>query len=128
MSMTRREWCSMLPALVIPAIPASGASAEQDAAMPSAMYPFEKLAVRTPGNVEVRNVLKRDLTQRRIAGSGKVAAVHRPVRRITAGGARWLGACGEGERREKCDSGECTDAHGPRLSPPDETASMPSSQ
>lgn len=58
MSMTRREWCSMLPALVIPAIPASGASAEQDAAMPSAMYPFEKLAVRTPGNVEVRNVLK----------------------------------------------------------------------
>jgi hypothetical protein len=37
MSMTRREVCSMLPALLLPAMHASGASAEQDTAMPSAM-------------------------------------------------------------------------------------------
>jgi len=58
MSMTRRKLCSMLPAVLIPAIHASRASAEQDRAMPSAMYPFEKLAVRAPGNAEIRNVLK----------------------------------------------------------------------
>ena len=58
MSMTRRELCAMLPAVLIPAMHASGASAEQDAAMPSAMYPFEKLALRTEGGVEYRNVLK----------------------------------------------------------------------
>lgn len=58
MSMTRRELCSMLPAVLIPTTHASGASAEQDAAMPSAMYPFEKLAVRAPGSAEIRNVLK----------------------------------------------------------------------
>ncbi len=56
--MTRRELCSMLPAVVIPAIHASRASAEQDAAMPSAMHPFEKLAVRTEGSAEYRDVLK----------------------------------------------------------------------
>jgi quercetin dioxygenase-like cupin family protein len=48
----------MLPAVLMPAIPASGASAEQDAAMPSAMYPFEKLAAPAPGKVEMRHVLK----------------------------------------------------------------------
>jgi mannose-6-phosphate isomerase-like protein (cupin superfamily) len=58
MSMTRREVCSMLPALLLPAMHASGASAEQDTAMPSAMYPFEKLAVRTEGSAEYRNVLR----------------------------------------------------------------------
>jgi mannose-6-phosphate isomerase-like protein (cupin superfamily) len=58
MSMTRREVCSMLPALLLPAMHASGASAEQDTAMPSAMCPFEKLAVRTEGSAEYRNVLR----------------------------------------------------------------------
>lgn len=58
MSITRRELCSMLPAALIPTIHASAASAEQDAALPSTMYPFEKLAVRTPNNAEIRNVLK----------------------------------------------------------------------
>jgi quercetin dioxygenase-like cupin family protein len=58
MSMTRRELCSMLPAVLIPEILASGASAGQDPAMPSAMYPFEKLVARTPGTAEIRSVLK----------------------------------------------------------------------
>ncbi len=58
MSMTRRELCSMLPAVLIPAIHASEAAAEQDKAMPSAMYPFEKLQVRTPNNAQIRDVLK----------------------------------------------------------------------
>jgi mannose-6-phosphate isomerase-like protein (cupin superfamily) len=58
MSITRRELCSILPAMLIPAIHASAASAEQDAALPSTMYPFEKLAVRTSNSGEIRNVLK----------------------------------------------------------------------
>ena len=70
MSMTRRALCSMLPAALIPAIPASGASAEQDAAMPSAMYPFEKLAVAAPGKVEMRHVLKGKLA------TGELLEVH----------------------------------------------------
>jgi quercetin dioxygenase-like cupin family protein len=58
MSVTRRELCSMLPAVLIPAILPSTASAQQDVAMPSAMYPFEKLPVRTPNNAQIRDVLK----------------------------------------------------------------------
>jgi len=48
----------MLPAVLIPAILPSGASAAQDDSMPSAVYPFEKLPVRTPNGAEIRAVLK----------------------------------------------------------------------
>lgn len=58
MSLTRRELCSMLPAVLIPAILSSEASAQQDVSMPSAMYPFEKLPIRTPNNAQIRDVLK----------------------------------------------------------------------
>jgi quercetin dioxygenase-like cupin family protein len=58
MSVTRRELCSMLPAMLIPPIHTSEASAEQGNALPSAMYPFEKLPVRTPNNAQIRDVLK----------------------------------------------------------------------
>jgi mannose-6-phosphate isomerase-like protein (cupin superfamily) len=58
MSVTRRELCSMLPAVLIPAILPSEASAQQDVPLPSAMYPFEKLPVRTPNNAQIRDVLK----------------------------------------------------------------------
>ncbi len=58
MSVTRRELCSMLPAMLIPAILPSEATAQQDKAMPSAMYPFEKLPIRTPNNAQIRDVLK----------------------------------------------------------------------
>src|SRR3977135_2968608 len=58
MSVTRRELCSMLPAVLIPAIPRPGDSAAQENAMPSAVYPFEKLPVRTPNGAQIRDVLK----------------------------------------------------------------------
>ena len=61
MSVTRRELCSMLPAMLIPAILPAEASAQQDESMPSAMYPFEKLPVRTANNVQIRDVLKGEL-------------------------------------------------------------------
>jgi mannose-6-phosphate isomerase-like protein (cupin superfamily) len=58
MSVTRRELCSMLPAALIPAVFSSEAGAEQGQTLPSAMYPFDKLAVRTPNGAEIRDVLK----------------------------------------------------------------------
>jgi mannose-6-phosphate isomerase-like protein (cupin superfamily) len=58
MLVTRRELCSMLPAVVIPATLPSRASAGQEDAMPSAVFPFEKLPVRTPNGVQIRDILK----------------------------------------------------------------------
>lgn len=58
MSVTRRELCSMLPAMLVPAMLASAAKAEADKSMPSAMYPFEKLPVERENNAEFRAVLK----------------------------------------------------------------------
>ena len=59
MAVTRRELCSMLPAVLIPAIVPAEAIAEQDkSAMPSAMFPLDKMPVRTPNNAEIRDVLK----------------------------------------------------------------------
>ncbi len=48
MSMTRRELCKLLPAAaMLPAAAPLAASSPQDNSLPSASYPFEKLAVRT---------------------------------------------------------------------------------
>jgi quercetin dioxygenase-like cupin family protein len=58
MLITRRDACSLLPAALLPVILPSEDSAQQDEAMPSAMYPFEKLTVRTPNNAQIRDVLK----------------------------------------------------------------------
>jgi len=58
MSLTRRDLCSMIPAVVIPAILPFEASAQQDSALPSAMYPFERLPVQTTNDVQFREVLK----------------------------------------------------------------------
>jgi quercetin dioxygenase-like cupin family protein len=59
MAVTRRELCSMLPAVLIPAIVRGEAIAEQDkSAMPSAMFPLDKMPVRTPNNAQIRDVLK----------------------------------------------------------------------
>jgi quercetin dioxygenase-like cupin family protein len=59
MAVTRRELCSMLPAMLIPAIVPAEAIAEQDkSAMPSAMFPLDKMVVRTPNNAQIRDVLK----------------------------------------------------------------------
>jgi mannose-6-phosphate isomerase-like protein (cupin superfamily) len=58
MSITRRDLCLLLPAALIPAVVRPESMAAQDGSMPSAMYPFEKLPIRTPNNAQIRDVLK----------------------------------------------------------------------
>jgi mannose-6-phosphate isomerase-like protein (cupin superfamily) len=58
MSATRRELFSIFPALLIPALLPLEASAQEDKALPSAMYTFDKLPVHTSNGVEGRHVLK----------------------------------------------------------------------
>lgn len=58
MSVTRRDLCIMLPATLLPAALHPESIIAQENSMPSAMYPFEKLPVRTPNNAEIRDVLK----------------------------------------------------------------------
>jgi mannose-6-phosphate isomerase-like protein (cupin superfamily) len=79
MSVTRRELCSMLPAVLIPALLASEASAQEEKAMPSAMFPFDKLPVKTGNGVETRHVLKGKLA------TGEAVEVHETM--LPPGGA-----------------------------------------
>src|SRR5258708_34211892 len=80
MAVTRRELCSMLPAVLIPAIVPAEAIAEQDkSAMPSAMFPLDKMPVRTPNNAEIRDVLKGKLA------TGESLEVHQTT--LAPGGA-----------------------------------------
>jgi mannose-6-phosphate isomerase-like protein (cupin superfamily) len=58
MPLTRRDLCSMIPAVLLPAILPREASAQQDSAMPSGMYPFDKLLVKTTGDAQYREALK----------------------------------------------------------------------
>jgi mannose-6-phosphate isomerase-like protein (cupin superfamily) len=58
MSLTRRDLCLLLPAALVPAALRPANAAAQEGTMPSAMYPFEKLPVRTPNNAQIRDVLK----------------------------------------------------------------------
>jgi mannose-6-phosphate isomerase-like protein (cupin superfamily) len=58
MSVTRRELCGMLPALLIPAMIPAEATADEVNVLPSAMYPFEKLTPRKSNTAEIRDVLK----------------------------------------------------------------------
>jgi mannose-6-phosphate isomerase-like protein (cupin superfamily) len=58
MSSTRRELFSLLPAMLLPSLLPFEESAEQDSAIPSTMYPFEKLPVHTSNGTEGRHVLK----------------------------------------------------------------------
>src|ERR1700676_4526416 len=58
MSITRREMCLLLPAALFPAVMRPEGMAAQEESMPSAMYPFEKLPIRTPNKAEIRDVLK----------------------------------------------------------------------
>jgi mannose-6-phosphate isomerase-like protein (cupin superfamily) len=61
MAVTRRELCSMIPAMLVPTMLVSKTNAEQDKPMPSAMYPFETLPVEASDNAEFRAVLKGQL-------------------------------------------------------------------
>src|SRR5258708_20095276 len=67
MSVTRRELFSMLPVALVPAILQTEESVAQENAMPSAVYPFEKLPVRALDGAQFRDVLK-----------GKLATVQSP--------------------------------------------------
>ena len=59
MSVTRRELCSMIPAALLPALLGSAASpADEASALPSAMYPFDKLTAHASNGAEIRAVLK----------------------------------------------------------------------
>jgi mannose-6-phosphate isomerase-like protein (cupin superfamily) len=58
MPTTRRELFSLLPAMLIPSPLPTQTSAQESTAMPSAMFPFEKLAVRTADSAQYREALK----------------------------------------------------------------------
>src|SRR6476646_9173657 len=70
MSLSRRDLCSMLPAVLIPAMLPLEAAAQEDKAMPSAMFPFDKLPVHTSNDVQSRHVLKGKLA------TGEAVEVH----------------------------------------------------
>jgi mannose-6-phosphate isomerase-like protein (cupin superfamily) len=57
MSLTRREICSLIPALVVAgtAVPALAA---QDDPLPSATFAFESLPVQDSGHAQVRKIMK----------------------------------------------------------------------
>jgi mannose-6-phosphate isomerase-like protein (cupin superfamily) len=61
MSITRRDLCSMLPAVLLPAILPAQASAQQDKSLPSEMYPFDKLTISPSNGAQIRHVLKGQL-------------------------------------------------------------------
>ena len=58
MSLTRRELCLMLPAALLPTVMRTEEQAGQESVLPSVMYPFDKLPIRTPNNAQIRDVLK----------------------------------------------------------------------
>lgn len=70
MSITRRKMCSLLPATLVPTVFSSEVSVQENAAMPSAMFPFEKLPVHTSNGAQTRHVLKGKLA------TGEVVEVH----------------------------------------------------
>ena len=69
MSVTRRELCSILPAMLLPALLPSEAAAEASL-LPSGMYPFEKLTARQSNSAAIRDVLKGRLA------TGELLEVH----------------------------------------------------
>ncbi|HMD40620.1 MAG TPA: cupin domain-containing protein [Candidatus Acidoferrum sp.] len=58
MTVTRRELCSILPAMLFPALVATDNAGAQEDPLPSTMYPFENLPVRTTNGAKIRAVLK----------------------------------------------------------------------
>jgi len=70
MSLTRREMCTLFPAALIPTILSSEVSGQENAVLPSAMFPFEKLPVHTSNGAQTRHVLKGKLA------TGEAVEVH----------------------------------------------------
>lgn len=71
MSLTRRDLCAALPAVLLPAILPACADAEEEKGLPSAMFPFEKLIPhKTSTAAEIRDVLEGKLA------TGEAVEVH----------------------------------------------------
>lgn len=70
MSVTRRELCAMIPAMLIPVMLPREASAQEGKTMPSEMYSFDKLPVHTANGAVTRHVLKGKLA------TGEALEVH----------------------------------------------------
>jgi len=58
MGATRRELFSMLPVVLIPTILQEPTTTAKEDAMPSAVYPFDELPVRTTNETQIRAVIK----------------------------------------------------------------------
>ena len=58
MPVTRREVCAMLPAMLIPGVVSIEASGGEAQALPSAIYPFEKMTPHAVSGGEIREILK----------------------------------------------------------------------
>jgi mannose-6-phosphate isomerase-like protein (cupin superfamily) len=58
MDLTRRELCSALFGALLPVLLSAKDSDQQAAALPSTMYPYDKLPVQTSNGAEFRTVLK----------------------------------------------------------------------
>jgi mannose-6-phosphate isomerase-like protein (cupin superfamily) len=69
MSITRREICKLLPAL-LPIAPGLSAMAAQDEALPSAAFEFDKLPVNAHDHAEFRHIMQGKLV------TGEALEVH----------------------------------------------------
>jgi len=78
MDLTRRELCLGFPVALLPALLATE-RAQQPTALPSSMYPFDKLPVQTTNGAQFRAVLKGKLA------TGEALEVHETT--LPAGGA-----------------------------------------
>jgi quercetin dioxygenase-like cupin family protein len=58
MVISRRDLCSLLPAMALPAIIPAASAVDQEEILPSAFYPFDKLPVKTSNHAQFRAVLQ----------------------------------------------------------------------
>jgi quercetin dioxygenase-like cupin family protein len=70
MSVSRRELCAMIPAVLIPVALPFEMAAEEDKPIPSAMYSFDELPMHTSNGAVTRHVLKGKLA------TGEALEVH----------------------------------------------------
>jgi quercetin dioxygenase-like cupin family protein len=79
MELTRRELCLALPNALLPALLGPENAGQQKTALPSSMYPYDKLPVQTSNGAQFRAVLKGKLA------TGESLEVHETT--LPAGGA-----------------------------------------
>jgi quercetin dioxygenase-like cupin family protein len=79
MPLTRRDFCSLFPTVLLPAALDHAAESPADDSLPSATFPFDKLPVHAENGAEFRPVLKGKLA------TGESLEVHETV--LPPGGA-----------------------------------------